>query len=179
MTAAEQAFLEVGYDAATTTAIAARAGVAPGSLYQFVPNKEALAARYAAGLRALHAQGLGPDAATLPLTAFLDRIVDPLVAYNRAHPALLALFGAHASPRLAGLLDDLHAELVARLETVLAARAPHLAPERRRRMATVAVRLGLALLPLTLDPDAAQGDAMVGELKAAVQGYMAPTFAAR
>src|SRR5690348_3748596 len=94
LAAAEQVFLEVGYDAATTTAIAARAGVSPGSLYQFFPHKEAiaraLAARYVVGLRALHEHALGPEATTRPLPALLDGFIDPIVAYNRAHPALMA-----------------------------------------------------------------------------------------
>lgn len=178
--AAEWVFLDVGYDEATTIAIAARAAISPGSLYQFFPHKEAiaraLAARYVVGLRAIHARELGPDAATLPLTTLLDHIVDPIVAFNRAHPALMALFGAHASPQLAGLLDELHAEVVARFEVVVAALPPRLDPDRRWRMAAVSVRLALALLPLTLDPDVARGDAMVGELKAALHGYLAPAW---
>ena len=36
-------FVEKGYDAATMTEIAARAGASIGSLYQFFPTKEALA----------------------------------------------------------------------------------------------------------------------------------------
>src|SRR5271154_435946 len=38
-----EVILEKGYDAATMTEIAARAGAAIGSLYQFFPSKEALA----------------------------------------------------------------------------------------------------------------------------------------
>jgi AcrR family transcriptional regulator len=55
---AAEVFADVGYDAATTNAIAARAEISPGSLYQFFPNKEAiaeaLAARYVAELQATH-----------------------------------------------------------------------------------------------------------------------------
>src|SRR6202041_3507784 len=41
--AAAELFAEKGYDAATMTEIAARAGAPIGSLYQFFPAKEALA----------------------------------------------------------------------------------------------------------------------------------------
>src|SRR5207245_6697690 len=47
--AAEQVFAEVGYDQATTAAVASRAGISPGSRYQFFPNKQAIA--QALGLR--------------------------------------------------------------------------------------------------------------------------------
>ena len=42
LNAAEQIFAEVGYDNATTNAIAERADTSIGSLYQFFPNKEAI-----------------------------------------------------------------------------------------------------------------------------------------
>ncbi len=48
LTVAEQVFADVGYEATTTNAIAARAGMSPGSLYQFFENKEAIAAGLAA-----------------------------------------------------------------------------------------------------------------------------------
>src|ERR1700748_4004585 len=43
MQAAADVFAEKGYEAATMTEIAARAGAPIGSLYQFFPSKEALA----------------------------------------------------------------------------------------------------------------------------------------
>src|SRR3546814_7642197 len=48
--AAEEVLVERGYERTTTNAIAERAGISPGSLYQFFRNKdeiaEALAGRY-------------------------------------------------------------------------------------------------------------------------------------
>src|SRR6266511_1332655 len=48
--AAAGVFADAGYERATTNAIAAAAGISPGSLYQFFPNKEAIAEALAAGL---------------------------------------------------------------------------------------------------------------------------------
>lgn len=152
--------------------------VSPGSLYQFFPGKEAiaraLAERYAAEVRAIHETTLvGDAAATAPLPAALGRVVDPIVAFNRAHPAFVALAGGAASPQLPGVFEGLHAEVVRLIDGFVAARAPRLDPDHRRRIATVCLRITLALLPLTLDPDAGRGDAMVGEMKAALGGYVA------
>ena len=43
LAAAAECFVDKGYDAATMTEIAARAGASIGSLYQFFPTKESLA----------------------------------------------------------------------------------------------------------------------------------------
>jgi AcrR family transcriptional regulator len=45
--AAGQVLADSGFAAATTNAIAARAGVSPGTLYQYFPNKEAIVAALA------------------------------------------------------------------------------------------------------------------------------------
>src|SRR5438045_3297035 len=78
---AEQLFAEFGFEATTTNAIAARAGMSPGSLYQFFPNKdaiaEALADRFVERLRATEAI-FGPEIEFLPLDDLINHIVDPL-----------------------------------------------------------------------------------------------------
>jgi AcrR family transcriptional regulator len=182
LNAAALLFAEVGYDEATTHAIAARSGISPGSLYQFFPNKEAiaraLAARYMEQLLLIHEKGLAREAARLPLPAFVNSAIDPIVAFNRANPAFTKLFGgARVSPQLAGVLDDLHAEVIRRLDAVLEARDQRLDPARRRRAATVSLQIVLALLPPTMDPDTVHGDAMVDEMKAALHGYLTAVFA--
>src|SRR3977135_4573683 len=82
---ASQEFAEVGFEAATTNAIAARAGMSPGSLYQFFPNKdaiaEALADRFVERLRDTHAV-FGPEIEYLPLDELIDHVIDPLGALH-------------------------------------------------------------------------------------------------
>jgi AcrR family transcriptional regulator len=179
---AEQLFAEVGFEAATTNAIAARAGMSPGSLYQFFPNKdaiaEALATRYLEQLHATQAYSFAPEIVHLPLEALIDRVVDPLVALHVAHPGFWTLFGGSTvSPRLTkathAFMDAVHE----RAEAMLAARAPHLSAAERTRCAKVSVQLIRALLPLVVATDPSERDAVVREVKAAQRGYLEPIFA--
>jgi AcrR family transcriptional regulator len=177
---AAQVFAEVGFEAATTNAIAARAGMSPGSLYQFFPNKdaiaEALADRFVARLRETQAV-FGPEIEYLPLDELIDHVFDPLVAFHIAHPGFQALFtGSMVSPRLAAAVQSFLKAVVGRAEAMFAVRAPRLTPERRARCARVSVELVRALLPLVVASDPADRDAMVAELKAAQRGYLAPLF---
>jgi AcrR family transcriptional regulator len=177
---AAKVFAEVGFEAATTNAIAARAGVSPGSLYQFFPNKdamaEALADRFEARLRETQAI-FGPEIEYLPLDQLIDHVIDPLVAFHVAHPGFQALFsGSIVSPRLASAVQGFLHAVVGRAEAMLAVRAPQLPPERRARCARVSVELVRALLPLVVTSDPAEREAMVAELKAVQRGYLAPLF---
>ncbi|HXV97773.1 MAG TPA: TetR/AcrR family transcriptional regulator, partial [Anaerolineae bacterium] len=148
---AAQLFTEIGYEAATTNAIAARADTSIGSLYQFFPNKEAilqaLAARYLDQLRALYDQVLTAESAHLPLPALLDRIIDPLAEFKPAHPGFEPIFfGAHTSPSLAAAAEELHQAVIRRVEAIFAARAPQLEADQRRLYALISVAVVGALL---------------------------------
>jgi hypothetical protein len=66
--------------------------------------------------------------------------------------------------------------VVERAERILAARAPALPPDVRRRCARVSVQLVRALLPLVAAAAPAERAAMVEELKAVQRGYLAPLF---
>src|SRR5437764_9433138 len=76
LTAAGTLFAERGYDKVTTNMIAARAGISPGSLYQFFPNKEAITQAFAAEatkqLHQVYDTILSPEGITLPFRDFLD-----------------------------------------------------------------------------------------------------------
>ncbi len=137
----------------------------------------ALGVRFAEQLRVLHEHALAPDNRPPLLAAYLDRIIDPIVAFNREHPALMRLFGGtDVSADLQDLLADLRSRLLERFDTGFAARLPDFDPDQRRRMVIVSLQIALALLPLTLGPDGSQGDAFAMELKAALRAYWAVAF---
>jgi AcrR family transcriptional regulator len=179
LAAAGALFAEVGYDRATTNMIAARAGVSPGSLYQFFPNKEAIAHAYAAAatarLHQVYDTVLAPEVIALPLKDFLDTFIEGLMSFNRQYPGYLALsVAATISPPLALALADLQQGSFARLDAMIAALWPDGTPEQRRLHGLISYRLFLALLPLALgDPEDDQ-QAIVREMKAVLYRYWAP-----
>ncbi|MGW6918038.1 TetR/AcrR family transcriptional regulator [Kitasatospora sp. NPDC054939] len=178
-------FAASGYEKATTIAIAQQAGISPGSLYQFFPNKEAiaqaLADRFTAQLLAAHRDAFGDaPGAEGSLDDLLDRMVDPIVAFNVANPGFKALFARPDMP--AGLTDAVRPAqeaLVGRVEAVVAARAPRLPDPDRARTARVAIQLFQAMIPLVVAaPEGGERAAMTRELKRALHGYLGPVFAA-
>ncbi|MBB1252989.1 TetR family transcriptional regulator [Streptomyces sp. OF3] len=175
--AAAELFAEVGYVKATTNAIAARAGVSPGTLYQFFRNKEALAAalaeRYERALRTAHERAFDPALADLPLPEFVDRMVDPMIAVNVENPGFKALFaGAGLPEHLTGATRGLHQAVVGKIDEVLALRAPDLPVERRRTVAVVATQVFGALLGTVVAAPEAERGRWVAELKNALVGYL-------
>ena len=97
--------LEVGFDAATTDMIARRAQTAIGSLYDFFPNKQAIAQRlceqFCDDLRVLFEGILTDELVQVPLSQLIDDILDPLVQYHQTHPGFQALWlQSQGDPRL-------------------------------------------------------------------------------
>ncbi|TDD69660.1 TetR/AcrR family transcriptional regulator [Jiangella aurantiaca] len=180
LTVAAEALAESGYEAVSTNTIAARAGISPGSLYQFFANKEdiahALAERYAAQLAELRTAAFdGADLPTLPLDQLIDAITGPLVEFNLANGGFKALFARpDLPPSLTDAVAPLHAALLGRVTALLSARAPGLAPEVVERTATVAIQLVRAMMPLIVAADGAERAALVGELRAVLHGYLEP-----
>lgn len=178
--AAAEVFAEVGYGSATTNAIAARAGVSPGSLYQFFSNKEALAEalaeRYVDQLEAIYEVGFPlPSEVRSSLDVLLDRMVDPLVAFNVANPAFQILLSGANAPRVATQATQrLHEAGLKSIDAMLAALAPQLTSEDRQRRAHVCKHMTKALLPLILAADSREREQLVMELKKVLRGYLAP-----
>lgn len=177
--AAADVFRKVGYTAASTNAIAREAGVSPGTLYQFFPNKEAIAIELGSTLnlrmREAHGELFTPENASLPLREMLDVIVDPMIDFNCENPAFLALVHDSDIPgTVASEHDALHGSLVERVETLLGLRAPDLSPAERTQVAAMAFGLFKAGLALVVGHEGAERDAYTGELKNALFGYLAP-----
>ncbi|MDT0344302.1 TetR/AcrR family transcriptional regulator [Streptomyces litchfieldiae] len=176
--AAATVFAEHGYEAATTIKISAEAGISPGSLYQFFPNKEAiaeaLALRFVADLGAAHDEAFsGVDLAGLGLDEFIDRIVDPLIAFNIANPGFKALFARTDQPAgLSSAAEPLERAVMGRVVGVVVERAGRLTPAEATLAAHVGGQVFKALIPMVVA--AAEGgerEAVIGELKKVLRGY--------
>ncbi len=181
LAAAAQLFAEIGYEATTTNAIAARAETSIGSLYQFFPNKEAilqaLAARYLEQLRVLYDQVLTGESAHLPLPALLDRIINPLAQFKGAHPGFEPIFfGAHTSPSLTAAAKELHQAVVHRVEAIFATRAPGLEATQSALYATISVAVVEALLPLAESAGKVSRAQVVAETKRLLLVYLGPVI---
>jgi len=177
--AAGEIFAETGYENATTNAIAARAGVSPGTLYQFFPNKqamaEALANEYAAQNQALHERVFDVRAASMPLRKLIDRLVGPFLEFRRNAPGFEALFvGSVVSRELAERSHTLHQQLKQRVARLIHLRGPHLSPEAVEISAETTVQIVKGLLPLALNGDAQQRRNGERELKLVLERYLAP-----
>jgi AcrR family transcriptional regulator len=173
--AAAEVFAEAGYTAATTNAIAARATASPGTLYQFFPNKEAMAEALAD--RYLRELGdiCAPDAGRLPTAEMTDRLIDPLMAFGVANPGFVALFvGPQGSDKLAPSAQQVYEAVLVQFDALLESAAPGLPPARRLRCAQVAVQVIKSMLPLLVPAASSERAALAGELKLVVAGYLGP-----
>lgn len=177
--AAAEVFAEKGFEAASTNAIAARAGASPGTLYQFFKNKdeiaEALTARYVERLQEAHGEAFDIAVASLPLDEMLDRILDPLIDFDRANPGFYVLMAdPKVSPALAGAKKPAQKAMFERLNQILEARAPDLPEDERSRTAEVAVHIFRGLLPLIMAAETDDLPKVAAETKRALSGYLSP-----
>lgn len=179
--AAEALIAEVGYPTMTTNAIATRAGMSPGSLYQFFRNKDeildALVGRYFDQLGSVWTAQLGDETAKLPLDEFVDRVLSALVAFKTERPALWSLL--HGSPEadhLSAKSNELHDRVATRVADLLRLRKPTLDPARAHLIASMSVATGRATMPIALAATPAKREAMVREVKAMLLGYLRPAL---
>src|SRR5580658_1194035 len=124
-------FGELGYHAATTNAIAAEAKVSPATLYQFFPNKEAIAdalvTRYAMDLAKKERAADIQELASAPLDGAIRQVTGVVIEFNRKHPAFRTLYAE--APLSKGTLEQKHLlsqTFIAHLSEVLRARNPKL-----------------------------------------------------
>lgn len=171
---ASAVFAEAGYEAATMTQIAARAGASIGSLYQFFPTKEHVAA-------ALHARHLDALAGMLdllveevrgqPVQAAVDALFARFVAYLEENPAFLAV-GERRSLDPA-VKKEARARLRGRIAALLAAVEPPIAEARVASLAAVTLHLIRVAALLRADDDKSVREPAIAELRAMLKGHLA------
>lgn len=157
---AEAVFEEVGFDAATTNLVAARADVPVGTLYRWFPDKAALAEavtdRYLSDLRVLYDDLFSSIRPEEHLNELVRRLMAGLVGgtrHQRALPALLVSAMVPGGRSSAG--ERLREGLEVRIRELIELRAPGVPVEGRDRVADVATTLThLAISSAATDPEA-------------------------
>ncbi|MEW2285526.1 TetR family transcriptional regulator [Streptomyces sp. NPDC047841] len=177
--AAAQVFCTTGYTAASTNAIARAAGVSPGTLYQFFPNKEAIAIelgdRLMHEMREAYGEALAPVDPATPLEEAIGSAVDRFMAFNTDHPVFFALMhGPDIPGRMAEAHDQLHTTVIGRIEALLGSLMPGAAPADVTRTAHVCLGVYKTGLELVLAHEGAERAAYVRETKDVLIRYLEP-----
>jgi AcrR family transcriptional regulator len=129
--AAGRVFGELGYHAATTNAIAAEAKVSPATLYQFFPNKEAIAdalvIHYATDLAKEERAADIQELASALLEEVIRMVTGVVIEFHLKHPAFCTLYAE--APLSKDTLEQKHLlsrTFIDHLSEVLRARNPKL-----------------------------------------------------
>jgi AcrR family transcriptional regulator len=169
--AAEAVIAQIGYEAATMSAIAQRAGAAIGSLYQFFPNKacltQALRTEYAKRFDRMYAP-LVIQARTLNRQALVSHLIDLTVRFVDTHPALPALLDA---PQSTSVPAAMRAVLRQRFAEVLLAQSPRMTRAKALLLGTVALHIVKALNRLYVEMPPRERRKMVQEFKMVLLSY--------
>ena len=174
--AAEQVFVDVGYEAATTNQIAERAGTSIGSIYEFFGNKQALARsladRYLNELTALYDEVVADDPGGRDV--IVPKVIDAYDRFYTRHPGLAPLLrGCRGSVDLAEAGKELQASLVDHVEQVIAVRREDVDPARRRVVAEICADVLRCVLDEVADKPAEHRALLVAELKLVLTSYLA------
>jgi len=175
---AEQLFIELGYEQTTTRAIAARANVPVGSLYQFFPDKtallKALANRYFEQEYQLFVQ-LHSELAVAPIQAYVDRMVDAFDQFVTEHPgyqAVLAQLINFMTVADAANSNEYDQQVLVELAQFVARRNPALSPAKCELIATLALTTVNELLWLSLTGDREFRRQVIAETKTLLTAYL-------
>jgi AcrR family transcriptional regulator len=131
-----------GTEAINTNVIADRAQIAVGSIYQYFTNKEAilvaLSDRYMQQLATNTLEALQQDISGLDRRMIIDRVIDPMIAFERLHPAFRYL---QASVENSGALAEgaqrMDQEILATIQDLLRRVYPQLDLPQSQEMARV------------------------------------------
>lgn len=174
LSAAADTFVEKGYEAATMTEIAARAGASIGSLYQFFPTKEAVAQALMGGhAEALYAKigqltGRAPQWSNEELAGQLIRL---FLDFRRQQPSFVVLTEVPASVPQGEALT-IRMRIRDELIGLLAGRYPNLPAAQVRAGATVVQYMMKAAVALHAETTSTARTAAQTQLRRALQLYL-------
>jgi AcrR family transcriptional regulator len=179
---AEQMFIAEGYNSTTTNAIATRAKVPIGSLYQFFPDKaaivQALALRYTEQLHDRFAVLDSDELSKLSLSDYVDQIIDLTNQFFADYPGYHAIFMQVQGtiPELAEIENAADAQLIQDLATSLAQYDADLQVADYEAIAFVIVKAIGTLLWLSLGQEGEFRQRLVTETKRFTVSYLQSYF---
>ncbi|GGA28249.1 hypothetical protein GCM10010981_16280 [Dyella nitratireducens] len=159
------------------TEVAARAGAAIGSLYQFFPTKEALAnallEQYAQAAYAELGKFAEPSL-NWTSEAWAEHLCAFLIAFRRHHPAFVPLVESMPKPAADGL--SIRRRLRAELQALLARRAPHRSDEEIHAAAVVVQQMMKGAAAIQAEPGMPGRQAAQAQMQRAMQVYLHGVF---
>jgi AcrR family transcriptional regulator len=173
LAAAGAVIAERGLEAATMTEIAARAGASIGAVYQYFPNKDALAIALRTEYGALMDErwsALAEHARTASTPDLADRLIDLMTGFIGDHPAYLALSAASTPTHRS---DDDRSRLRQRFAELFEHRRDDLTPADALRIAEVLLQIVKSLPPLYMAAKPRERRLLIDEYKVAVTAYLA------
>ena len=163
---------EVGYDAATMTEIASRAGASIGTVYQYFPNKEslvlALRRQYVAEMEERWAD-VDESTSEMTATQMSHYLVDLTAGFVEDHPAYYAVLDAPVKYKRS---PEARQRLRERVARVFRSRKPNLTPEAAFRMANVSLQIVKSMHALYAEANAKERAALVTEYKRVLASYL-------
>lgn len=170
--AAASVIAEVGYDAATMTAMAERAGASIGALYQYFPNKEAIAHalrhQYGNEMEASWSP-LAEQGAKLSVRQMVDAIFDVMTDFMDNRPAYIPLMNI---PRDYKRDPARRNRLREHFASLFRQKQPELAHDEAFRIANVVFQIVKGMNPLYAEANRAERIEIVREFKLLLTTYL-------
>ncbi|BCL34149.1 TetR/AcrR family transcriptional regulator [Nostoc sp. MS1] len=179
LSAAEELFIEMGYEQTTTRVIATRAKVPIGSLYQFFPDKEAilkaLAVQYFQQEYQLFAKLHTKEAESLPVAVYVDRVIDAFDHFMNSHPGYRAVYEQLLNLMTYSAIEAMENyeyRIVDELAAFFARLNPKLDGEKCQAIALVVVKVVGDLLWLATSQHPEKRQLLLAETKILMLGYL-------
>ena len=175
--AAAIVFDEVGFEAATTHAIASRANTAVGSLYQFFPNKlaifNALELRHVERVYVMWDKLSRPEIVKLPFADFIQTLVTQVQQLFENPISRIVFIQFFTSPNIFRNIDSSFTqEAIQFMSELFMARNCKLTKERSLILAEICVNASNTLILFSLRSEKAHGQAIIIEIEALLKAYL-------
>lgn len=175
--AAAIVFDEVGFEAATTHAIAAKAKTAVGSLYQFFPDKlaifNALELRHVDRVYLMWDKLSRPEIIQLPFADFIHTLVTQGQQLFEQPTCRIVFVEFFTSPTIFKNIDvSFTEEVIQFMAKLFQARNPNLTSKRSSILAEICVNASNTLILLALRTSDAHGQEIISEIEALLRAYL-------